>query len=121
MDEPFSAIAITATQCHRNARPQHVRESPEDAMRNEKIETDRELLEALAKKPWTAGPLRLVLTQPLRRLLGVVGQDHVRTRALEACEGLEGHLLLVEPAFLGGCLEHGVLAGDMVRCDGKSA
>ena len=59
-----------------------------------------------------------ILAEPLGRLLGVVGEDDVGARAAEARERLEGDLLLVEPPALSGCLEHRVLARDVIGGNG---
>ena len=49
-------------------------------------------------------------SQPSGDILGEVGENQVRTRPFYREERLVGHRLQVEPALLGGGVEHGVLA-----------
>src|SRR5579859_3600560 len=53
--------------------------------------------------------------QPLGSIERMVGDDYVRTRALDSRQDLERNPLLVEPAIRGRGLDHSVFAADIVR------
>src|ERR1035441_1205342 len=53
--------------------------------------------------------------------LGEVGDGEVGAGAANAHQRFENSAIVVEPAFLEGGLEHGVLARDLVGTDGDSA
>src|SRR3970282_2095366 len=55
------------------------------------------------------------LAQPGGRAAGVIGQDAVRARALDAAEALEDGLAFVDPAVAGCRREHRVFAADLIN------
>jgi len=64
-------------------------------------------------------PYQRITGHPLGRLDSIIRQDQIRSRPTEAHECLEHRVLLVEPAPLGGCLEHGVLSRYVVDSNGQ--
>mmetsp|Transcript_27970 Transcript_27970/g.82252 ORF Transcript_27970/g.82252 Transcript_27970/m.82252 type:complete len:290 (-) Transcript_27970:492-1361(-) len=58
--------------------------------------------------------VQTILSNPLRRLFCIVGEDNISPCPLEACESLQYNILLLQPSFFTRRLNHGVFAGHMV-------
>ncbi len=54
------------------------------------------------------------MPQLARRLDGEIGEDAVGPRAFECQQAFHHHRVMVEPAVLRGCLEHGVFAAHLI-------
>src|SRR6267142_2587508 len=52
--------------------------------------------------------------QPAGSVFGMVCQDNIGARSLDAGEDLQDHALLFNPAFLGRGFDHGVFAANVV-------
>ena len=52
--------------------------------------------------------------EELGSFLGVIGQDEVGAGSFDAGQDLHHDALSVDPAQLGGSLDHGVLAADVI-------
>mmetsp|Transcript_136295 Transcript_136295/g.379931 ORF Transcript_136295/g.379931 Transcript_136295/m.379931 type:complete len:210 (-) Transcript_136295:589-1218(-) len=77
--------------------------------------------QSLHGRPTCAASPLLLAPQPAGRLHRVVGENDGGACAFDGQEGLQHRLLLVEPAVQCSCLEHSVLARDMVRGNGQIA
>src|SRR5208337_5395179 len=67
---------------------------------------------ALMCAPWRSG------FQPASHVLGVVGEDDVRTGPLNTRKNFQDHALFVNPAIARRRFHHGVFAADVVRAHG---
>ena len=54
-------------------------------------------------------------------LLGIVRQNNVSSCPLEAGEGLQNNILLLEPALFTCSLDHGIFTRDVVRSNGEGS
>ena len=58
------------------------------------------------------------LLEPLGKLVGVIGEDEAGAGAFEGVHGLQHRPFFIDPAVLGGSLEHRVFTGDLIRGSG---
>src|SRR5208283_3976384 len=66
----------------------------------------------ISRERWRSG------FQPASRILGVVGEDYIRTGPLNARKNFQDHALFVDPAIARRRLDHGIFAADVVRAHG---
>ncbi len=62
-----------------------------------------------------------IVLHPLCGLLGIVRQDNVSSCSLEAGEGLQNNILLLEPALFTCSLDHGIFTRHVVRGNGEGS
>src|SRR5712691_4226911 len=61
--------------------------------------------------------IKLSRLQPACDVLGVVGQQDIRSRAPNPGENLQHHALFIQPAVLRSGFHHGVFSAHVVRSD----
>src|SRR5680860_993651 len=67
-------------------------------------------------RPWSA----IVLLHPPGHVLGVIGDDNVRSRPLDAKHRLQNHSTLIQPTFLRSRLDHRVFSAHTVGSHWKT-
>src|SRR5689334_6784327 len=68
---------------------------------------------------WISAMPLLSCGQPAGSGFGIVGDDQIGARAADGGQAFQGGAALVEPAPLGGGLEHSVLAAHLVGGQGQ--